>query len=273
MHNVTESSSSFDHSKAYKNWEVDGAYFGDGREVALLKYIYNHPSLHEIRGNPEKVLEAIDSFARTFTGLINVGEVKGKIVTTTIAEHKPATMLELGGYVGYSAILFGAALKRAGGKFYYSIEKDPLFAAVAASLVDLAGLRGSVRVIVGTGADGIQTLVKEGVFQGEGAQLGMIFLDHHKPSYTTDLKLCERLGLVGSGTVLIADNMIVPGNPRYAEYVRASVSEKKVQDEAATTPAERGNPNLRYESQLVQSFEPSGMVDAMEITRCVGTEC
>jgi catechol O-methyltransferase len=270
MHNVTENPGSFDNSKAYRNWEVNGAYFGDGREVALLKYIYNHPSLHELRGNPEKIIEAIDSFARTFTGLINVGEVKGKIVTTTIAKHKPAAMLELGGYVGYSAILFGAALKRAGGKFYYSIEMDPLFAAVAASLVDLAGLRDTVRVIVGTGADGIQILAKEGAFQG--AQLDMIFLDHHKPSYTTDLKLCERLGLVGPGTVLIADNMIIPGNPPYAAWVRASVSEKKVQNEAATTPEERGNPNLQYESQFVKSFEPSGMEDAMEITQCVGIE-
>lgn len=272
MHNVTENPGSFDHSKAYKNWEVDGAYFGDGREVALLKYIYSHPSLNELRGNPEKILEAIDTFARTHTGLINIGDAKGGIVSATIADHKPTTVLELGGYVGYSAILFGAALKRAGGKSYYSIEKDPLFAAVASSLVDLAGLRDVVRVIVGTGADGIQILAKDGTFQGDGVQLGMIFLDHHKPSYTSDLKLCERLGLVGPGTVLIADNMILPGNPPYAEWVRASVQAKKVQDEAATTPEERGNPNLQYESQFVKSFEPSGMVDAMEITRCVGIE-
>jgi catechol O-methyltransferase len=82
-----------------------------------------------------------------------------------------------------------------------------MFAAVACSLVDLAGLRDLVRVIVGTGADGIEIVAKEGTFQGERAQLGMIFLDHHKPSYeshdigTSDLELYEHLGLVGSETV------------------------------------------------------------------------
>jgi catechol O-methyltransferase len=39
----------------------------------------------------------------------------------------------------------------------------------------------------------------------------MMFLDHYKPAYTTDLKLCEELGLIHKGTVLAADNVIKPG--------------------------------------------------------------
>ncbi|RDL37139.1 S-adenosyl-L-methionine-dependent methyltransferase [Venustampulla echinocandica] len=262
----------FDPSKAYKEWEVNGKYFGDGREVALLEYMYNHPSLPELRGNPTKILAAIDTFAQTVTGLINIGESKGHLVTSVIAQHKPTTILELGGYIGYSAIMFSSAMKAAGGKHYYSVEKNPLFAAVATALVDLAGLRDTVRVIVGTGAEGIQRLVDEQLLQDGGSPLGMMFFDHHKPSYTADLKLCERLGLVGAGTVLVADNMILPGNPPYAEWVRATVAEKKAKTEAAPATDDPGNPNLQYKSRFVKSFEPSGMEDALEITECVGIE-
>ena len=132
-------------------------------------------------------------------------------------------------------------------------------------MVDLAGLRDTVRVVVGTGAEGIQRLFDEGSL---APALGMLFLDHHKPSYTADLKLCERLGLVAAGTVLVADNMILPGNPPYAAYVRASVAEKRAQ---AAQGEEAGNPNLLYASRSIVSYEPSGQQDALEITECSGS--
>lgn len=238
--------------------------FGDGREVALLEYMHSHPEVEQLRGNPRRVLEAIDTFAQSVTGLINIGETKGTVVCDVIAQHKPSTVLELGGYIGYSAIMFGDALKQAGGKRYFSVEKSPLFAAVATSLVDLAGLRDTVRVVVGTGAEGIRRLHDEGAL---GCRIDMTFFDHHKPSYTADLKLCERLGLIGKGTVLVADNMILPGNPPYAEWVRASTAEKRELDRVA---AKKGNPNLLYHSRSVTSFEPSGQEDAVEITECTG---
>jgi catechol O-methyltransferase len=215
------------------------------------------------------VCQAIDAFGRTHTGLINIGEAKGAVICDLIAQHRPRTMLELGGYVGYSAILFGDALRRAGGTRYLSVEKSPLFAAVAASLIDLAGLRDVVRVVVGTGAEGIQRLYDEGLLGEE--QVGMVFFDHHKPSYTADLKRCERLGLVGKGTVLVADNMIIPGNPEYEGYVRASVAEKRERDKGAGAGGqERGDPNLQYASRSVTSYEPSGQEDGIEITECLG---
>jgi len=46
---------------------------------------------------------------------------KGAFITDIIAERKPSVMIELGGYVGYSAILFGEEIKKKGGKQYLSI--------------------------------------------------------------------------------------------------------------------------------------------------------
>ncbi|KAF4550259.1 Methyltransferase-like protein 1 [Elsinoe fawcettii] len=268
-------------------------FFDDGREIELLHFIYNKPDLEEIRNSPQRVLQCIDEFARTQKYLMNVGEQKGKIVTDLIAEVKPQTMVELGGYIGYSCVLFGDAVKRAGGKRYYSLERNPEFAAVISSLVDLAGLGDVVKVIVGPSDVSIKRLHSKGIV----SHIDMMFLDHYKPAYKTDLKLCEELALVGPGSVYAADNVITPGNPPYLEYVRASVAEKRkiaesgeqetgpdarFKDRTAkqyqkrqgeeTLAANKGNPNLKYESKLHNSFEPTGEPDGVEVTRCVGVE-
>ena len=242
--------------------------------------MYGHPQIAELRGSPSRVLQAIDEYGRTKRYLMNVGTDKGKTVVDLIMSITPGTMVELGGYVGYSALLFGDAVRRAGGKRYFSLERNPEFAAIIMSLVDLAGLSDIVKVIVGPSADSIKRLHKEKVL----TSIDLIFLDHYKPAYTTDLKLCEHLNLVRPGTVLAADNVISPGNPPYLEYVRSSVEEKRkryehgdTNDTEASRFADqtknqylkregeeklsteiKGNPNLVYESNLQYSFEPTG---------------
>ena len=212
---------------------------------------------------------------------MNVGEDKGKIVTELIAEVKPKVMVELGGYVGYSALLFGDAVRKAGGHRYYSLERNPEFAAVIMSLADLAGLSDVVKVVVGPSAESIKRLHTSGTLR----HIDLIFLDHYKPAYTTDLKLCEHLQLVTPGTVMAADNVIKPGNPPYLDYVRSNVQTKREQYDVEVSNGDdtaefgerwknqyqkregaeqlstevKGNPNLVYHSILVNSFEPTGV--------------
>lgn len=215
---------------------------------------------------------------------MNVGEDKGKIITELIAEVKPRVMVELGGYIGYSALLFGDAMRQAGGQKYFSLEKNPEFAAIILSLIDLAGLSDVAKVVVGSSDDSINRLYSEGILK----HIDLLFIDHHKPLYTVDLKLCETLRLVAPGTVLAADNVIKPGNPPYLEYVRSSVQTKRDQfgknsnediaeyiHEFAEKIKEqytgnsgpkleklveaKGRPNLIYESRLINSFEPQGV--------------
>lgn len=177
--------------------------------------------------------------------------------------------------------MFGDAVRQAGGRRYFSLERNPEFAAVIMSLVDLAGLSDTVKVVVGSSADSIKRLHASGIL----TQVDLMFLDHYKPAYTTDLKLCEHLKLVTPGAVLAADNVIKPGNPPYLEYVRSSVSSKQKQYESGETNGVettgfgdrwkdqyktregeeklsteiKGNPNLVYESELVNSYEPTGV--------------
>lgn len=276
----SSNSTRFDSAKAYQPREEEGTqFFDDGREIDLLHFVYNHPDITNIRGSPQKVLQAVDEYGRTKKYLMNVGGEKGKIVSDLILEEKPQVMVELGGYVGYSAILFGDCVRRAGGRRYFSLERNPEFAAVIMSLADLAGLSDTVKVVVGSSADSIQRLFADGL-----KHIDLMFLDHYKPAYTTDLKLCEQLKLVKPGTVVVADNVITPGNPPYLEYVRSTVEQKRKavrskskeenhtaafsnrwKDQYRNREGEEklnvdwtGNPNLVYRSELVNSFEPTG---------------
>jgi catechol O-methyltransferase len=81
----------FDDAKAYAPQEE--TFFDDGREIELLHFIYGRSDIEELRGSPQRVLAAIDEFARTQKYLMNVGEDKGRIVTDTIKEVKPKTMV------------------------------------------------------------------------------------------------------------------------------------------------------------------------------------
>ncbi|PLB49806.1 O-methyltransferase [Aspergillus steynii IBT 23096] len=247
-------------------------YHNDGREPALLAFIESHPDYDQMKGSPQRILAAIDQYGREKDFLMNVGQHKGDVVRKRIAEHKPTVMIELGGYVGYSAILFGNALKQAGGRKYISLEISPVFASVSASLVKLAGLDDVVEIKIGPCRDTLRAL---GKLYGEHG-LDMIFFDHAKTAYVNDLKLCEELGLVARNTVVLADNVICPGNPAYLEYVRATPSKKQEKRQceglAGNNDHSVGNPLLVYDTCIVHGLEPTGQPDGVEISRCLGVE-
>ena len=244
----------------------------------MLHFVYGHADIDTIRGNPSGVLKAIDDYGRSKKYLMNIGEDKAKILSQLIAEVKPQTMVELGGYIGYSTIVFADAVRKVGGKLF-CLERNPEFAAVILSLIDLAGLSETAKVVVGPSADSIKRLHGAGSLKS----IDLMFLDHYKPAYTSDLKLCEHLQLVRPGSVLAADNVIYPGNPPYLEYVRSDVESKRKRYDKGESEDDRvkfedisrnqyqdregeeklstevkGDPNLVYESKLIHSFEPTG---------------
>jgi catechol O-methyltransferase len=224
--------------------------------MKLLHFIYGQSNIDDIRGHPRKVLDLIDEFENEYH-MMTVGVPKGKIVKDLINEVKPKTMIELGCYVGYSAILFGDAVRQNGGERYLSLELNPEWAAIANMLIELAGLRDFVRVIVGRSDISLDKLFKS----GEVKKIELMFIDHYKPAYTTDVKLCEQLGMIQPGSVLAADNVIYPGNPPYLEYVRSTVQQKL---EAAKNGPAKGYNTRGMKDRTVQSFMPEDDVPAFE---------
>ncbi|RAK72552.1 O-methyltransferase [Aspergillus fijiensis CBS 313.89] len=235
----------------------------DGREITLLKHIYAHAELDtKLRGSPAAILEAMDEFAAQEDFLINIGPDKAGKLAVLVREHRPRVVVELGGYVGYSAILFGSILKEmwtpnhpdhadleAGEEDkprVYSIEIDPLVASVAMNLVSLAGLQDLVEVVVGASAHTLRRLHGQGTLGDRGIDL--LFMDHDEARYAADVQVAEELGLLNTdGALVIADNVLRPGAPAYRDYMRQ-------------------NPRLRRSWGLPGLIVPGDLADEMEIS-------
>lgn len=151
-----------------------------------------------------------------------VGPDKGERIVAKINEQKPRMMVELGGYVGYSAILFGNAVRAAGGDKYISLEYSKEYASVASKLIELAGLTDFVEVIVGSAADSLAGMAKEKSLK----TIDILLIDHEKSLYLDDLKVAEKNGLLKPGSLVIADNLFATETNDFARYVRGGPTDE-----------------------------------------------
>lgn len=189
---------------------------------------------------------------------MNIGSNKGALVTSLIAERKPSTFIELGVYVGYSAVLFGDAVRANGGKKYIGIENNPEMAAVANQLVDLAGLRDFSQIIVGSSNEVLLELIRE---RKEITQVEMLMLDHWQELYRPDTWLLEELGVLVPGvSVLVADNIIMPGAPDYREWMEATPEKKKQLLKKLDVGSLHPNPEVVYETTVPEFSTSFGKV-------------
>lgn len=162
----------------------------------------------------------MDDFAAQEDFLISVGPDKARIAADIITTKRPSALVELGGYIGYSAILFADAMSRTNiqDPLLWSLEASQEFADIATSLVNLAGLSHIVKIIVGPAEESLRRLKADGVWSNG---IDVLFLDHVEDLYEHDLEVCEELTLMKPGTVILADNALRPGAPDYVKYVRA----------------------------------------------------
>lgn len=186
-----------------------------------MQYIEQRSDFESFRGNPAKLLAAMDDFANQQDFLINIGNDKGSIVTRIIREERPRVFVELGGYMGYSAILFADQMRQVAADpskvQFWSLEFDESFAEIARQFIDIAGLSDVVTVVLGPADESVRKMKADGRLE----HIDMLFLDHVEDLYEQDLKVCEDAGLLRPGACIIADNVLRPGAPKYREYVRS----------------------------------------------------
>ena len=194
-----------------KHWQV-----GDGREDALLEYVLANAK----PGDVDDAIRVIDEFGYGHSILINVGDEKGEILDAAICRAQPRLLLELGTYMGYSALRTARVMPE--GAPLVSIEFLEANAAIARRILDHAGVgEDRVTIVVGTLGDGGTTadaLEREHGF-GEDA-LDFVFLDHDKDAYLPDLQLIVERGWLREGAVAVADNVKFPGAPEYRAHLK-----------------------------------------------------
>ncbi len=191
-------------------WQV-----GDGREERVAEKVLNNAR----RGDADDVIRVIDDFAYQDSLLINVGDRKGAILDEALERVQPRTILELGTYVGYSAIRMARKLQEEGR--LYSVEFSEANAEIARKIIDHAGLSDRVQVVVGTLGDGGRTLsYLETVCGLSAGTLDFVFIDHAKEAYLSDLQLILERGWLHRGSIVVADNIKFPGAPEYHAYMK-----------------------------------------------------
>lgn len=187
---------------------------GDGREAAVVDYVLDNAR----HGDVEDAIATIDRFAYDESFLINVGDEKGELLDAAVRRANPQLALELGTYCGYGALRIAAAAPSAR---VVSVELAEANAQNARRIWAHAGVADRVTCVVGTIGDGGATLDSLAAEQGFGsASVDFVFLDHDKNAYLADLLSIVERGWLHSGTIVVADNIKIPGAPKYRAYMR-----------------------------------------------------
>ncbi|MCP2294070.1 hypothetical protein APR11_000474 [Nocardia amikacinitolerans] len=84
-----------------------------------------------------------------------------------------------------------------------------------------AGLGDRVEVVVGKIGDGGTTMRRLAVDHGfASGALDFVFLDHLKTAYLPDLLALLEVHWLHPGSLVVADNVKIPGAPDYLRYMR-----------------------------------------------------
>ena len=186
---------------------------GDGREAALVDYVLRNARAGDI----DDVLATIDKFAYEKSILINVGDEKGLLLDAAVRRANPALALELGTYCGYGALRIARAAPNAK---VYSVELAEANAVNARRIWAHAGVADRVTCVVGTIGDGGRTLDALAGHGFTSGALDFVFLDHDKDAYLDDLQSIVARGWLHQGSIVVADNVRLPGAPKYRDYMR-----------------------------------------------------
>lgn len=170
-----------------------------------------HVAAHAERENPQDVLRKLDEFATSVRWMMSIGPEKDQVIAEARAGlAEDPRVLELGSYAGYSSIYMADVLGP--GTSITSVEMNADNVRAARGNIEHAGLADRVQVVHGSSSEVIPTL--EGSFD-------LVFLDHWKDLYLKDLQLLEKHGLIGPGSIVVADNVgELFGAQAYLDYVR-----------------------------------------------------
>ena len=128
---------------------------------------------------------------------MNIGDIKGSLLTNQLKKiGSDLTILELGCFCGYSAILMAKNLTKFGK--VVSIEVNKTYARNALEIIKYSGLKDKIILIEGSSEKIIGTL---------RYRFDFVLLDHWKNLYKRDLIAIEKRGLLKNGSIIFADNV------------------------------------------------------------------
>jgi caffeoyl-CoA O-methyltransferase len=142
----------------------------------------------------EKILKLLEEIAETATSNLLVPLEDGRLLRTLAESTGAKNVVEVGTYIGYSALWFCLALRNTGGKIT-THELDPKNVASARENLRKAGVENLVTIVEGDAHETVTRLK---------APIDILFIDADKPGYADYLK--KLLPLVRPGGLILAHN-------------------------------------------------------------------
>ncbi len=128
------------------------------------------------------------------------GHIQGRLLTMLTQMMRPRRVLEIGTFTGYSALCIAAGLDE--GAELHTVEVDDELESLSSKYFAKSEHSSKIFAHIGSALDIAPRL---------GGRFDLIFMDGDKREYPAYLDMLLDGGLVGSGSIIIADNILWSG--------------------------------------------------------------
>lgn len=171
----------------------------------------------QLQNKPEEIVAAIEKFAGRDTR-------KSTFIREELHKIKPQVVVEIGAYVGYTAVIVALELEKMGSRaVVHSFDVSQEYCDITRQVTELAGLAHRVQLHQGTPEQLVEGWQKAHILE----KVNFILLNHNEAFYLSDLRAIESLGLINPGTTVIADDY----RGEYLQYVESTPVWKKEYNE------------------------------------------
>ena len=159
----------------------------------LEKYIHEHSSAED------SLLHELDrqTHLRVLNPRMISGHIQGKMPELIVKMFRPKNVLEIGTFTGYSALCMAAGLED--DAVIDTCEVDDELESLAQSFFDRSPYGHKIHLHVGSALDIAPKL---------GKQFDLVFMDGDKREYPAYYDMLMDGGLLHSGSVILADNIL-----------------------------------------------------------------
>ena len=159
----------------------------------LEKYIHEHSSAED------SLLHELDrqTHLRVLNPRMISGHIQGKLLELIVKMFRPKNVLDIGTFTGYSALCMAAGLED--DAVIDTCEVDDELESLAQSFFDRSPYGHKIHLHVGSALDIAPKL---------GKQFDLVFMDGDKREYPAYYDMLMDGGLLHSGSVILADNIL-----------------------------------------------------------------
>lgn len=138
-----------------------------------------------------------ETYLRVINPRMISGHIQGKFMEMLVRMLRPRRILEIGTFTGYSALCMAAGLDDDG--IIDTCEIDDELEEMIRSFFDRSQHGSKIRLHIGSALEIAPTL---------GERYDLVFMDGDKREYTAYYNMLMDNGLVGSGSFILADNIL-----------------------------------------------------------------